>query len=82
MPDHDAEILILISEKESDFAKEIARLASLSETEDLSAELSDYLSGLSDLKNDFLLPMLKKISDRNENAKTLLADKHWYYKRV
>ena len=82
MPDHDAEILILISEKESDFAKEVARLASLSETEDLSAELSDYLSGLSDLKNDFLLPMLKKISGKNENAKTFLADKYWYYKRV
>lgn len=75
-------ILKLILEKERNFAKEIARLADLSESDDLSAGLSDYLSGLSDLKSDFLLPALDEIPDAGENAATFLADKNRHLQRV
>ncbi|MBO4519603.1 MAG: hypothetical protein J5787_00175 [Alphaproteobacteria bacterium] len=82
MSDHDTEILKLVLKKENDFAKEIARLADLAETSDLVSGLSEYLSGLSDLKNDFLLPLQKECSDDFETAETFLADKYWYCQRT
>ena len=82
MFNNDSEILDLILQKEGIFVKEIADLADLLETNGLSAEISDYLSGLRDLKNDFLLPARIKTPAESETAATFLADKTWHCQRA
>ena len=82
MFNNDSEILDLILQKEGTFVKEIACLADLLKTNDLSSEISDYLSGLRDLKSDFLLPAQRKTPTENETAETFLADKTWHCQRT
>ncbi len=72
------EILTLILKKEAAFAEESARLAESLQTDDLS----DYLHGLEDLKNDFLTPLEKRLSDNKKAAETAFSDRYWYFERT
>ncbi|MBR1778002.1 MAG: hypothetical protein IJ752_05400 [Alphaproteobacteria bacterium] len=82
MPDQDKKILMLILKKESDYSQEICRLANSLSSQELLNELSDYRSGLCDLKNDFLYPAANKLSEKNEPAALVSADRHWYYRHT
>ena len=72
------DVLTLILKKEAAFAQETARLA-----QDLrSDDLSDYLRGLADLKNDFLTPLEKHLSDNKKASETAFSNRYRYFERT
>ena len=79
---NDIEILTLILKKEADFSHEIRLLSDLLKAKSLKDEISDYLSGLNDLKSDFLLSAQEKISQETETEETLFSNKYWYFQRT
>ena len=84
MSDPDIQILCLILEKEAAFQKEI-RAAIRSASSALQDELSDYPTGLNDLKNDVLIPAKKKATasmEKEDDARSLFEDKYWYFERT
>lgn len=82
MSDQDQKILTLILKKEADFSNEIRRLSALLTARKPADELSDYLAGLNDLKNDFLYPAAKSFPETSEPAALISADKYWYRHRA
>ncbi len=82
MSDLDIKIFCLILKKEDAFEKELSELTALIKSEILLNELSDYKSGLSDLKNDFLLPAKASIQEDRETASRWIADQYWLLRRI
>ena len=74
----DRETIVLILKKESEFSKEINRLAQNLQIDDLS----DYLNGLKDLKSDFLDPLEQQMSTPADNKESVFADRYWYFERT
>ncbi len=74
----DRETIILILKKESEFSKEINRLAQNLQIDDLS----DYLNGLKDLKSDFLDPLEQQMSTSADNKESVFSDRYWYFERT
>ena len=74
----DNEILNLILKKESDFFKEIRALSQYLQTDDLS----DYLYGLNDLKNNFLKPLEQQLSDNTNTVSTNFSDRYWFLEKT
>ncbi len=72
----DFEILSLILQKEETFIQEISRLALDLQSDDLS----DYLDALKDLKEDFLIPLKKRLS--NQHNESLFSNRYWYFNRT
>lgn len=82
MSDLDIKVFCLILKKEDAFEKELSELTALIKSEILLNELSDYKSGLSDLKNDFLLPAKANIPEDRETASRWIADQYWLLRRI
>ncbi len=74
----DRETIVLILKKESEFSKEINRLAQNLQIDDLS----DYLNGLKDLKSDFLDPLEQQMSTSADNKESVFSDRYWYFERT
>ena len=74
----DRETIVLILKKESEFSKEINRLAQNLQIDDLS----DYLNGLKDLKSDFLDPLEQQMSTPADNKESVFSDRYWYFERT
>ena len=65
------DVLTLILKKEAAFAQETARLA-----QDLRSD------DLADLKNDFLTPLEKHLSDNKKAAETAFSNRYRYFERT
>lgn len=72
------EILTLILKKEAAFVQETVRLAQNLRSDDLS----DYLRGLEDLKNDFLTPLEKRLSENKKADETAFSNRYWYFEHT
>lgn len=72
------EILALILKKEAAFTAEATRLTEYLQTDDLS----DYLHGLADLKNDFLTPLEKRLSDNKKADQTAFSERYRYFEKT
>lgn len=72
------EILELILQKEAAFISEIDSLAQNLQTDDLS----DYLKGLKDLKNDFLIPLKQRLADNTKETSSVFSEKYWFWEKT
>lgn len=75
----DKDILLLILEKEDAFSKEISGLTEQTDSNFLAENLKNYLTGLTDLKNDFLW---FRENEEEDTSSTLWADRYWYFERT
>ena len=82
MSDPDIKIFCLILKKADAFERELSELTALIKSDILLNELSDYKSGLSDLKDDFLLPAQSIIPEARETALQTIADRYWLFRRI
>ncbi len=71
------ETLELILETERAYSNDIRRLAARMRFGDLT----DYLNGLSDLKNDHLTPLRLELENALP-ARNDFADRYWYFRRT
>ncbi len=72
----DLEILSLILRKEELFFQELQQLTLCLQSNDLS----DYIAALKDLKNDFLIPLKKRLSEKS--YENLFSNRYWYFDRT
>ena len=82
MSDLDIKIFCLILKKEAAFEKQLSELILKIKSDVMLNELSNYRSGLSDLKNDFLLPTMAKLPEKSREASSLFTDRYWYFQRT